>query len=396
MGRDFWNTRRLVPRVHKIRQTITLPAASCKSFRRHASIYANGGDDCDMVSNNSASIGVTDNFTVEFAVLPYPKQPDTGQTLLSIGASGGADYLIFSLSNSQAGSNELLIVSSSLIGLNTLEASLTAHQWNFVALTYDDAGSGAMNLYVNGELVATRPTSGVAANAFDNFTFNSASSFDSVPCYFGELKVWDVTRDLYIPTEYDHVPGEITEVPNLIGYVPMNDGVGSAAVAQNGDWTVPLETNDSWSLTEFPPVKFGASFVVAEWAVALDQSVSLVWPRDPDDDTTGMLAVRWLDADGEVQRRRLWDYDGVDISPMPALYAGENLTTDFVFELWCVDGDTTCVLPNDFVISISYTTNPTTSYDRVQTSAATLTVDKTLAATYPLTFPITFDTQQTY
>jgi hypothetical protein len=76
---------------------------------------------------------------------------------------------------------------------------------------------------------------------------------------------------------------------------------------------------------------------------------------------------------------------------------GENLGSSFTLEFWNVDGANTTVLPQDYVLGISSCTNPTTSYDKTQQSAVTVTADSTLAKTYPLTpFPLVFNTQQTY
>jgi hypothetical protein len=393
MSRDYWMTRRKTPIIDKLKQTITIPNTNIEQcFINRSSVYGNGGNDCDVASNVSGTISLTDNITIECWVKVLPKAGATDAYLVRF--YGTASSLSFYVSFTSNGAMVEVIGGS----VTYPTAILPMNEWVHLATTFDHAGEGKIRLYVNGLLADTENTAGVLATGLDRYILNHDNTAFSFIGYVAEVRMWDVARSAgQIYAAYNKPQGLIGVAPNLLCYARVNDASGSTVSATNGDLVGTLEVNNSWSVSEFPPLIYGASFVVAEWAITLSNNVSLQWPLTMPDDTTGMLCVRWTDSDNEVQRRRLWDLDGVDIAPFPELYAGENLGSSFTIELWNIDGENTCELTEDVTLGISYCTNPTTSYDRTRQAATTVTTDSTLAANFPLTpFPLTFDTQQTY
>jgi len=388
MARDFWLTRRHTPTVDKIRQTITLPAVTADCFRDRASVYNNGSGTGKLVSNASVNT-VTTVFTLEFAFKVSSRPPATNNDVFLLLSANPADYVSVQVIGTDCH------VACVLSGLNDVAFPIAFNEWQFLSIVVDAATTNLLSVYLNGAFVGSMAAVGVPAAAFDRWTVGGPTGSESFLGSIAELKLWDTLRTDYIPSDYNRPKGTITVEPNLIGYVPMNEGSGASVTAQNGDWTSLLLGPIAWS-TDYPPLIYGASFVLAEWPITLPNHVSLVWPKNPDAGTTGMLVVRWVDSDGEVRRCRLWDLDGVDIAPNPPRYAGENVTNDFCFELYNVDGAESVVLPAALTISISSTTMPTNSSDRAQQGAATGVTDQALGAVYPLVFPITFDQPLTF
>lgn len=387
MARDYWMTRRLAPVVDKIRQTIELPAVTANCGPTQGSLYVTTDLFAAAYNTVLVSLSVTTGVTLDF----YAKvMPGTTQKIMRLVDSVTGEGLeLYALTDS---SLRISVIHSGGTQ-NTTAAFNYLSEWHRFTITFDASGL-TTKLYIDNVLVKTTAAI-VGTVSFTNgarVLIGNSLTDSRVNGYFNEIRVWD---ELLSQDEINATTSYRSANDSTLEYYVRLRAVSNVPIVGTGVFASTSLSNAAAS-DDAPTILYGASFVVAEWPVELDNNVSLVWPQDPDDGTTGMLVVRWTDSDDVVQRRRLWNLDGVDIAPEPELYAGENVGDSFVLELWNIDGEETCVLPDDLTLHVSITTDPQTSYDHTAEEAADITVDTTLAATYPLTFPITFNTQQTY
>ena len=392
MSRDFWQTKRPVRPVDKLKKSITLPAATYTTFRRVACLEYNVAD-----ANNNFSIFTeifTGTFTFECWIKPLSNAV-TKQVILKHGDNAGTPQFEFSILGTTLSAKVWRGGIATVI--NTIN-TVFPFTWNHIAATYDSIN---FKLYLNGVQVATTPLAGPAD--FGQVFFHVAQSAASTDLYIGrigEIRVWSVARTADQILNFYRNPRNagMDDVTGLIHYFKCN---GVTLVGGNeGDQIDVVRTINASSTkfisTDGPPLIFGASYIAAEAEIDLGKSISFMFPVSRPDGCTGQLGVRWNDEDGVTQHRKFWSVDGVDINPPPLTYMGEEVTAPFVLEWWNIDGNETLEVPEDFVLYVSDTTSPTTSYDHTNIVAETPIIDTTLGEPFPWNFPLAFNSPQIY
>lgn len=76
----------------------------------------------------------------------------------------------------------------------------------------------------------------------------------------------------------------------------------------------------------------GASFIAIEFPVNFGEVINLLRPIAKPSGVNFCLAIRWLDSNGLVVRRKLWENVGEVLCE--DLYAGENINYPCTFEVW--------------------------------------------------------------
>lgn len=387
---NLWRKWRPVVQTKEIRQSLVLEAFDAIAcFIPRASIYGNGGNDCDLQTGISGVFSLTDQFTIEFWVKVMTKGTQVDTILAQFTApSAGIDFNL---------TNNITLTTPGAGGGDTPTTTLPMGEWVHIAFVLNDIDESSQKLFINGQLVAMESTPGALATGIDRFRLNHDFDTHSFIGFVSECRIWDVPlSDGQIEIMYNKPKGLNTVWPDLVQYNRINEGSGVTVGATNGDLTMPVNTGNEWSTTVYPPLIWGASFVVAQWEVSLDEKTSIKFPVVPPDDVNFALVVRWVDDDDVVQRRFLWNVEGVDIAPTPADYNGEAIAADFVLEAWNVDGAAEIELTEDLTLYLGLTTLPTTDVDHTSQTAATPVFNVDLAAEFPITFPMTFNTQQNF
>lgn len=387
MSRDTWQLRRPATRIQKIRKSLTLPAASYECFEDKGSLRVNIGPPGPLtpVQSTPAAFEITSALTLE----------------AWINVSVFSNRIILGISSQY----ELRLTSAGLLRLTLYKGGaqtvigttiIPSFQWVHVAATWDGVTG---KLFINGvqetNTLALTPSLATGAGIPKLFGDGSWTA------YCAEARIWDkaLTLDEMNFKRNRPISAAVTSLDdNLVGYWKCNEGSGfvvyNKVTANALDFTVT--SLNSLIDTEYPPLIYGASFIVAQTEVTLGRPVSLIFPKVAPTGCTGVLCVSALDDEGEEQRYKLWELDGVDIAPSPVAYTGQKLNSPFTLEWWNIDGSKTLEVASALTLSVSYCTNPTTSQDTTQIAAATITMDTTLAEAFPLTFPLTFASQQTY
>lgn len=389
MARDFWMTKRLAVKIDKIKKSLTIPAASYNCGPVNQSLYMPSTTSALYTGGTPFAIGSFTTVSIDFYLRQFDNPTSNNYIICQLISSIGPR--IMSLKNNGGFLRLEVVTSGGTFVVNTTRP-IPFHSWTRYTLTFSSVTNLA-RLYINTELVASVVTAGNL-------------SVDDYILAFGDSPVQSFVIG-YIQDVALYIKELTQEDVIQIGTHRGNVGVYGANLAaywklrQNFDPTVgavpDLETADP--LSEFTddqvaPIKFGASFVVAQTDIALDSKCSLRFPSTPPEGTTGAFVVRWEDDNGVIQRRKLWEQTGVDL--VAAVYSGEPVSANFTLEFWNIDGEDTAVIPEDIVFRVSKTTHPTTSYDTTPVAAATVTMDSTLASNFPMAFPIVFNTQQVY
>lgn len=390
--RDLWLTRREAIKIDRIKKLLTISAATYSTFRRNACLEYNVTDNND---NRCSTPDFPNNsFTLELWFKPLSSAA-TKQVLFKFGDA--TPQIELSILNN--GLTAKLWDAGIPTSLGYAGVSLSFN-WNHVAVTYDNA---VAILYINGIEVANAAIAGpLDSGSVFSHVAQSAVLTEQFIGRIGEIRIWNVTRTSEQVFQAFDNPRILNggDTTGLVHYWKCN----GVSVNGNGEevdqFSAIRDINASsgkFVTEDYPPLIFGASFAAAEFSVSgLGYGLSFQFPVIKPDDTTGMLVVRWIDEDGEVQRRRFWDLDGVDIEPFPEIYLGEAVPEDFVLEWYNIDGQDELVVSEDIVLRISKCTAPTTSSDTTPVSAATMTENTELGTSYPLTFPLVFDQLQNY
>jgi hypothetical protein len=399
MSRDYWMTRRKAPIIDKLKQTITLQDITTNCGPSRGSLYITRGTYSAVYNSNTISIPYLVNGGI--AVDAYLKiMPGTSKQFLRCIDAGAAPIglTLYAVDGTTSTLRFTVRDNAGTQDINFTYNYLNA--WHRYTLVYDDS-TGTGYCYIDNQLVATTSPSGSTMTFANNILVIIGVNINVnsyVNAFISEVRVWNkllTQTDILATTSYR---GTYDETNNLLAYYVRTRSISNVPVIGAGTFEPAISTYASVSTTEYPPLIYGSSFVVAKWPVTLPKSVSLQWPITMPENTTGVLCVTWTDSNGIFQRRKLWSLDGVDLAPQPETYRGENVSNAFVFELWNIDGASSCGLTQNIVLGISSCTNPTTSYDKTQQAAiANPTPDTTLAEGFPLTpFPLQFNEQQTY
>lgn len=396
MSRDLWLTRRAAVQTTKIPQSLTVPAGEYDCGETQASLYFNGSYDSFSVDN-----------------VTLPRNVITIEAWVNcLGLTTNIDYPIFCVYEAASSpynpiyalvirNNKLVFryTKAASVGTITSLSNILIGNWSHVAVVWDGTN---VKLYINGVLDSTTALAASVDAGTDNYTVGYYRYGGNLVFlgYINELRVWSVARTFDQLLGAMFAPRIVTLEPDLEIYFKCRSLPSFSQIHEEvTDMDVSVITPGSAALTTevYYPQRYGASFICAEWAFALTYKFSLVFPIVPPEETTGQLCVSWTDPNGNFQRRALYELDGVDILPPLDIYMGEALGEDATLELWNIDGNSTAVIPEDLIIYVSKTSDPTDSYDHTAVAAATLTTDTTLAEPFPLTpFPLEFNAQQTY
>jgi hypothetical protein len=391
MARDTWQTLRRAIRIGKKRKTLTIPAASYNCFENKGSLKNISGSTTDItVSSPNAIFNLTAALTIECWLKPDNVPGGPVATILGYDSQYFFQYLNTGKLRATFAKGGAQVFNSSL--------SLGFGAWNHICLTWDGT---TVYLFVNGVRDSTTLALAASLDAVGASLQGLGGGFSSMTG--AELKVWNraLTYDEVIEKYNKPRSFGVTGIDSgLVGYWKFNEGSGASVankvVAYPSSFAI-AGSSHTWNTTDYPPLIYGASFVIAQTDITLSKSVSLIFPKKAPSGLTGQFCVTWTDDNGVYQRRKLWTTVGADINPTLVAYSGEKLNSPFRLELWNIDGNQTVVIPTSLVFEVSDCSNPTSSVDVAQDAAATVVVDTTLAQTFPLTpFPLTFNTQQTY
>lgn len=384
MPRDYWNTLRQVLKVGKRKKSLTLAAGEYDcgpvrgSYDHRGAVDALGHLTMDLALS-------TTTLTVDVWLKPLANLVSPTDFFRMENSTANLIRIGYSLAIYVDGFYLQIIDSG---GTRTVKLPLLWNSWNRYTVAFSST-LGFAYIYINGVLYASTVVAAFGNANFDMFIGNSHAVSHYVG-YVGEIALYSAYKNDLAVSQLGSFKANIGAYgTGLVAYWPLREDYTPLV----GAYTLTQGTN-TFSTTEYPPIKFGASFVAAQYDVDLGKTVSLKFPNTPPTGTTGELIVRWTDADDVVQRRKLWRVTGVDVEAED--YKGEPILAPFVLELWNIDGQETAEIPEDMILYVSDTTNPTTSSDTTSQSAATVTADSTLAAPFPITFPLTFNTQQTY
>lgn len=386
MSRDTWQLCRPAIQTKKIRKSLTLPAATYDCFEDKGSIRMNIGPAGPLTYGSApAALEITDLLTLEAWIYV-----EVFSNRIIVGVSNQ-----YELRTTSAGKLRLTLYKSSSANTAISDITIPSFQWVHIAATWDGTTG---KLFVNGvqdaNTISLTPNLDTGAGGVVR-VFGDGSWTG----YGAEARIWNRALTLdELNFRRNHPISAATAGldDDLVCYWKANEGSGSTLfdVVSGVDFTV--SALNFFVTDEYPPLIYGASFIVAETTITLDKAVSLIYPRSIPSGCTGMLCASHTNDEGEEERYSLWALNGVDIAPVPTAYTGQKLNSPFKLEWWNIDGEATVVVPSAVTISVSDTTNPTSSVDRTQIAAATLTMDTTLAEAFPLTFPLSFTSQQTY
>ena len=269
------------------------------------------------------------------------------------------------------------------------------NEWAHIALVYSVANS-SVTLYVNGVVVDSAsiadPIGGWNANERVYVGTTSSSYTASSTCDISHVRVWSVARSVdEINTYMSLRVGDAQ--PGLEADWYFNEGTGTSVedYSANTNTLTISGVYYEWLTSDVPTIKLGVSYVVGQFVVSTTNSYfSFKFPVAAPTDADFLLVIRWEDSAGDIQRRRFWDMDGVDITPLPAKYAGEKLPSGCYLEVWNIDGNDTVNLTSTLSLDTSILNVVTDATTTTQESAATITLSTALYATLPATFPISF------
>lgn len=422
MSIKLWTDTKKSSVIERLRNTITLRSfsAACSDFTTNSVRLVGDGTYQDYINHSVANnTDPTDMVTVE-AWVKLTRWPILNkQAVIFYREITASPYVLkqIQLSVNSTGHVEYSLKQGGVSVVLTSAAKVAINDWVFITGSWDGI---TMRIFINGVAdTNTHALSGtldtVALDAFTGLPVNPnhviggyvANSFNG---WIAEVRIWNSgrTRQNILntyqgPRNYNYGSGIDDD---LIYYYKLNEGSGiditewvnsenNTALAGTMLFRITSSVGGLTALTG-PPLIYGASFVVAQFAFTLAQNCSLNYPVAAPDDVNFALIVRWTDDDGIIQRRSLWTVDGVDIAPNPAPYRGERLPYSFVLEAWNVDGAATVDLEDDLVIETSLITKPTSSIDLVEPNLFTVSSNKAIASLFPLTFPTAFSVAPTF
>lgn len=404
----FWTSKYPSIKIDRLRKTITVLPFSYQTGFTKGSLSKTPEQSfaIDLKIQGSplpAFDTIANSFTVEAWINPL-KVDDSGnlQEILFAMDAGTVSYGIdFGIINRKL---RIRIRKSGV--LQTLESTklISASEWQHVVATY---GNNTLKLYINGVQETTTLTVTAPIDPLVN-TFTRVGQSqplnDEYAGFIDELRVWTTERTLTEINTWKDFQLIGTE-SGLLTYFKFNVlGVSDRFydVVNAGRYIATTTGSNLFAVlsTEGFPYLLHASFIGARVKCSLGKKMSLRFPLlKPKDDGEFGFFVMWVDEDDEVQRRKIWTVDGVDISDYPD-YNGETLEDPFYLEFWNIDGEQLTKLINNLVLDTSLAARPLTSIDRNKQKALTdATADSFLFETLSAGFfplPMIFDTQPTF
>lgn len=414
----LWQETKKSSKIHKLRNTIVLNSFSANCGKEHGSIYFDYGSYTLAVAPtfSKASLNaITSTLTAEIWFRPNRSGSNLNvPALININrVSDGLQVFCLQLSDIASDpANDGKIVAFITNSGGTVYTITSAvnlvkwNQWQCLSVTFDSVAQ-LLSLYLDGVLIGSHATTGTITGVSKLYCIGGSAEFGTSPGtsyylgYISDVRIWNqcltATEVLNRYNKPRGLDGVIDS--NLVLYYRFTELAGitlnnALAALIPATLTPPYQT---WSTTQKAPIIFGASFIAGRYTVTLASDSSIKYPlTKPTTDCNFELIVMWVDDEGTVQRRSLWETTGVDIAPIPAKYRGERLPTTFYLECWCIDGNATIDLAANYTIEMSLLTLPTSSIDLAEPNLGSYTIDTTIAQNFPLVFPLTFNSQQAY
>jgi hypothetical protein len=411
MARDVWQEKLPGVETKRINKKLILPAFSLDTFYNEQCLKTVDNAPTNGLQIPNAGYNLSSAFTVECWV--YLHEAVEG------GASRRDVFYANVIDTSGVPQVEIGIYNNLIIvylyrgptfGYYTLESvnEVPIGEWFHVAVTYNGT---TLRTFLNGKLESSVAATGaLSQDPGGIYHLGLLSSYDNTRIFYGyidEVRVWSsALANETILLFYDKAYHSSTA--GLVTYFNFADAEETDTLLRIPNFITGGSTYEitltgiqvELSIARNAPVGMGASWIVAEYTVTLDEETSLLFPlARPSGATNFGLYVSWVDEDGEFQRRRLFDPEDItlDIAHNVTDYNGEKLAVPFKFEVFCVDGRDTASLAEDLDIYLATTSLPQDSIDHTSVTEETLTADITLGEPSPWsTFPIPFNTQQTY
>jgi len=380
MSRDLWITKREAVEIDRIKKSIVLTNNSwvCGPTNASMVLKSSGSSPLKVTSNVTLS---TTEITLDFYFKAIPLNISTPWQVFKLiqaanyGITATLDNNYFTVS----------VVTSA--GTYTAAIAARFHSWNRYTITVDTSQNKA-RIYVDGVLEGSiSVTSGnFSTNSF-NFYFGTTSTITVLNGFIQDIALYNEYKEaIEIETFDKHKGVDGTYSSGLSYYWKLRET--QAATIGAIDLTGRAQPDSSgpiYSSDDYATIGYGGSFVLAEYDLSLSSSISFKFPNYiPDPSCNGMLVVRWIDDNGDLQRRRFWDMEGVDINPMPEVYKGERVSASFTLEWWNIDGEDTLDTGGDVTLYYSILTKPTTSVDRTSVEEEA-TENTNIAETYSIT-----------
>lgn len=394
---NFWLNTVKATILGRNRKSITIPAFAVRCGEDNRSLYfklrtVEGGIFQGVTGDST--YGMRAAFTVEMWVKTWGTF-STGAVLFANHRSAEDDNNVAILLQDQK-IGVAVIKSAATQVLTTLKPFPT-NRWFHLAVSYNGS---VIKIFVDGEqdsntLSVAANLDGASAQEYDYVIGNNYETGAAYPFvgYLGEVRVWkscltpeQIKRNRFFRRGKN---------ANLVKYYKTNfqtSGAGTfRELIDNGEFVLtgyaPVANLEQVS-DEYPPLKYGASFIAAKYSVTVDAPITLKYPVSCPTDANFMLCVSYIGDDGRMVRYKLWDMDGVVIWPQPERYRGQSLPVSFFFEVWNIDGESHCTLEDDLVLYASKTSVPTSMIDTASSALVTSpTIDYTIFEILPSTFP---------
>lgn len=403
---QFWQRADKGVVIDKIRNTITIESfsAPCGDFNGNSVRLIGDGTNQGYIAHNiSNNNDPTDAVTVE-GWFKLKRWPASG-TYAGLFQRSILGFIIqIEVRINSSGHIEFLLLKNSATVKLTSASKVSINDWVFISASWDGV---TMRIFQNGEEDANTqalalPIDECNIGPVNDIGYGGSSFQQYFNGWVSEVRIWnagrtrqDILNTMYGPRNYNDGSGIDDD---LIYYYKCNEGTGSIVIewVNSENAALVYGTNASFETDDAPPLKYGASFVIANFDITLAHKCSLIYPVEAPEDVNMALVVRWEDDEGLIQRRFLWTVDGVEIAPNPAPYRGERLPLEFSLEVWNIDGEATIDLVEDLILETSIRTLPITSIDTVQPSLADITCNIALASIFPFSFPVLFNTAPTF
>jgi hypothetical protein len=400
----FWQRIRSVKALKALRGILTVPAFSVPCGQVEDCLFFDGTTGGAVITVTPPPFtDFTTAVTIEAWINVFGHQSDTKYSVFvrkqatlnqfpqyELAIKNGLLYFIW-----YKGAAGAQAVSSLMVPTNT---------WTHVAVSWDGT---TVRFYVDG--VADTQTTALASpvDAYvsgpiyigvgDGQVSLGHATINDFLGYIDELRVWNVGRTADQIEFSRFTPRDLVLDTALKFYVKFNQGSGTLIKDEVSTLTYSFSaTAISWLGSGYP-LKYLASFIVAQFEINVANDFSFNFPiSKPYETVNFMPVIRWTDSDsGEVRRYKLWALAGVDINPLPELYMGQRIDKDCFLEIWNVDGAETVDLTSSFKLETSLLHELLAEAD-AQTADDTLTIDQTLAENFSLALPAPFNTVQTY
>jgi uncharacterized protein (DUF2141 family) len=220
-----------------------------------------GVDDYVEIADNN-NFDITSQITIEAWIKVVSWKPNVWEgSIVCKEGSGSSGYMLRCGDNGKVNFN--IGTGSSNEITTDVQNSLTLENWYHIAATYN---GNTQSIYINGELVKEKATSGNILTNSGNLRFGSSPSY-TTRLFNGkmeEVRIWNIALDSIQIRENMNLPLTGSE-SGLVGYWQFNDGSGNllsdirngnAGILSNmdeNDWmtsTIPFGSGYSHSETE--------------------------------------------------------------------------------------------------------------------------------------------------